>query len=356
MASRYGNGVNDPAGKRQMLGEAAQAPSICARQIDANRAVMREVAGVLRRRAPKFVATLARGSSDHAASFAKFQIETRLGIPVLSHSPSTGSLYHATSPNFADAVLIAISQSGRSPDLLEAVRDAQRAGAIVVALVNDVGSPLAELADLPVPLRAGPELAVAATKSFLATLTAILHLVAELSENDALLNDLEAVEAPLDAAWQCDWSAAVAPLARTKNAMVLGRGPTLGTAAEAALKLKEVAGIHAEPFSFAEVAHGPMTLVGPDMPVLAFGPPDAAHEGLRERIADFAARDAIVIAAGESGDVGGASVILPQASAPAAIRPLAQILSFYRLVDEVARATGRDPDNPPYLSKVTKTL
>ncbi len=136
----------------------------------------------------------------------------------------------------------------------------------------------------------------------------------------------------------------------------MGRGATLGTASEAALKLKEVAGMQAEPFSFAEVAHGPMTLVGPDMPVLALGPEDEAREGLWARAGEFTARGAFVAAAGEANDVASASLVLAEPQVSAALRPLTQIMSFYRVVGALARARGRDPDKPPHLRKVTKTL
>lgn len=339
-----------------MLREAAQAPAVCAAQVAANRDAVARATARLRALDPPFVATLARGSSDHAAAFAKALFETHLHLPVLSHAPSTGALFRATAPSFRNVPLIAISQSGRSPDILRASEDAQRAGAIVVAMVNDETSPLAALADIVIPLRAGPETAVAATKSFLASLAALLQFAAEWGDDAGLRAALDGIGPALDAAWALDWSAAVDPVAAAQSLFVLGRGTTLGIAGEAALKLKEVAGIHAEAFSSAEVAHGPMTLVGPRVPVLVFAPRDAAREGLAQRIAAFVERGATVIASGAVEDIAGASLRLPGIAAHPLVAPLAQVASFYRLAEAVARARGRDPDNPPYLAKVTRTL
>ena len=195
-----------------MLAEAREAADVAARQIDANREPIAHVVGALKALDPPFIATLARGSSDHAASFAKVLFETRLGLPVVSHAPSTGSLYATTSPKFAGVPLFAISQSGRSPDLLAAAADAQRVGAIVVALVNDTDSPLAALADHVIPLGAGPERSVAATKSFIATLTAIAQLAAVWGEDAILDQALDGVGDALAASFALDWSAALQPL------------------------------------------------------------------------------------------------------------------------------------------------
>ena len=340
-----------------MARETAEAAQVCARQVAANRDLMRDLGRRLRGLDAPFAATLARGSSDQAAAFAKVLFETRVATPTLSQSPSLGALYGATSPRFRGVPVFAISQSGRSPDLIRAAEDARRVGAFVIAVVNDAGSPLASLADFTIPVEAGPERSVAATKSFIATLVALTHLTAEWGGDAAALERLHSIGELLAGAAATDWTAAVTPLADAQSLLVLGRGFTLPIAGEAALKLKETAGLHAEAFSVAEVAHGPMTLVGEGDPVLVFGPSDQAREGLRERIADFAARGARVIAAGEPSDVDGAAVILP--SAPGgnpALDAIAQIQSFYVLAERLAVARGRDPDHPPHLSKVTRTL
>ena len=341
----------------KMTQEAREAPTRAAEQLLLNADLMRDVGARLRELSPPFAATLARGSSDQAAAFAKFLLEVYAGIPTLSHAPSVGSLYHATSARFKGVPLIAISQSGRSPDLIAAAEDAQKQGALVIALVNDAGSPLADLADIVIPVHAGPETSVAATKSFVCTLVALVHLVAEWSQDSALLAALETVGDVLEDAANADWSAAVPLLKDAEEMLVLGRGPTLPIAGEAALKLKETSSLHAEAFSSAEVAHGPMTLVEAGDPVLVLAPLDVARTGLRERLEDFAARGANVIAAGLPEDVAPAGTVLPlRTDTHPALAAIAQIQSFYALAEALSLARGRNPDNPPHLNKVTRTL
>jgi glucosamine--fructose-6-phosphate aminotransferase (isomerizing) len=340
-----------------MVREAREAPRRCVEQLARNADLVRDAGARLRALAPPFAATLARGSSDQAAAFAKFLLETHARLPVLSHAPSIGALYHATSPRFDGVPLIAISQSGRSPDLLAAADDARAQGAIVVAIVNDVDSPLAARAQIVVPVHAGPERSVAATKSFIATLVALTHLVAEWSQDAALLAALGTVGDVLEDAAAADWTPAIAALRGAAEMLVIGRGPTLPIAGEAALKLKETCGLHAEAFSSAEVAHGPMTLVGAGDPVLALAPTDVARTGVRERLEDFAARGAQVIAAGRAEDVAAARLVLPtRADTHPVLAAIAQIQSFYGLANALAVARGFDPDRPPHLKKVTQTL
>lgn len=340
-----------------MAQEAREAPARVTEQLRLNADVVREAGKRLRDLAPPFAATLARGSSDQAAAFAKFLLEAHAGIPTLSHAPSIGSLYQATSAHFADVPLIAISQSGRSPDLIAAAQDAIRQGAVVIAVVNDATSPLAELAQIVIPVRAGPETSVAATKSFVCTLVALTHLVAEWSQDAALLKALETAGDVLEQAAQTDWTPAVPLLLDADDMLVLGRGPTLPIAGEAALKLKETSSLHAEAFSSAEVAHGPMTLVGKGDPVLVLAPLDVARTGLRERLDDFAARGAKVIAAGLPEDMPAGATILPFATdTHPALGAIAQIQSFYALAEALSLARGRNPDSPPHLNKVTRTL
>jgi len=341
----------------KMASEAREAPALCARQLQCNAALMRDAGRRLRALAPPFAATLARGSSDQAAGFAKFLLETRLGIPTVSHAPSIGSLYHATSTAFRGVPLIAISQSGHSPDLLSAAEEARARGAIVIAVVNDVTSPLAALAEVVIPVHAGTESSVAATKSFVCTLFALLHLVAEWSEDAQLLATLGEAAGVLEAAADADWTGAVPLLRNAGEMLVLGRGPTLSIAGEAALKLKETSRLHAEAFSSAEVAHGPMTLVDAGQPVLVLAPLDIARRDLRTRLAEFSARGARVIAAGLPEDVDCAELVLPmRTDVHPLVAAIAQIQSFYGLADALSLARGCDPDRPPFLNKVTRTL
>lgn len=348
---------NTPRTETLMSKEAREAPTRCAEQLRLNAHLVRDAGARLRELAPPFAATLARGSSDQAAGFGKFLLEIYGQLPTLSHAPSTGSLYHATSPNFRNVPLIAISQSGKSPDLLAAAKEASEKGALVVAIVNDATSPLAELADIVIPVHAGPENSVAATKSFVCTLVALMHLVAEWSQDEALLASLGHVEDVLTKAANTDWTGVTDMLTSAGDIFVLGRGPTLAIAGEAALKLKETSGLHAEAFSSAEFAHGPMTLVGKGDPVLVLAPLDEASAGLHERLEDFAARGAKVIAAGRPQDISSAAHTLPSATdCHPALAAIAQIQSFYGLANAVSLARGHNPDSPPHLKKVTRTL
>jgi len=339
----------------RMFAEAAQAPSVVREQIAANRAAVEALAARLRAMGPRAVTTIARGSSDHASTFAKYLIETRLGLMTASSAPSVTSLYDG-SPGMQGVLCLAISQSGKSPDLLQAATAAKAAGGYVVALVNVEDSPLAALADAVIPLRAGPELSVAATKSYIASLSAITHLVACWTEDRALLEALDGLPALLEAAWTQDWSAGVAALKPAHNLFIIGRGVGFGVAQEAALKFKETCGLHAEAFSAAEVRHGPMALVGSGFPVLAFAQGDESQAGIDELLAEFAQRGAKVLAAGATGGHNLGVTALPALAAHPVLAPIALVQSFYRMANALSVARGFDPDRPPHLQKVTQTV
>jgi len=326
------------------------APAI-ARQLEANRACIAELAAALRRDPPRLIATGARGSSDNAATFAKYLFETRLGVTTTSAAPSVQSIY-AASQDLGGALFLAISQSGKSPDLVGQAEAAKRSGARVVAMVNAEDSPLAQAADFVVPLRAGPELSVAATKSFLCSLSAILQLAAEWKDDDALRAALRAVPAAIEESWPLDWSPLVDGLEEARNLFVVGRGLGLAAAQEAALKLKETCGLHAEAFSAAEVQHGPMALVGAGFPVLFFAQVDDTLDSTLEVAAKFRSRDARVWVAGcDEGD----RLPLARGLDPACA-PLVAVHRCYGAINALALRRGRDPDQPPHLRKVTETI
>jgi glucosamine--fructose-6-phosphate aminotransferase (isomerizing) len=242
-----------------------------------------------------------------------------------------------------------------SPDLLRLAEAARSGGALTVALVNDVASPLAAICETTLPLHAGAERSVAATKSWICSLAAILQLAAHWAEDRQLLDALERLPDALRRAAAADWSAAAGRLSGAEHLYVVGRGIGLGLAQEAALKLKETCARHAEALSAAELMHGPLTLAGPEFPVLVFSQPDEAYQSVADLIAALTARGVPVISAGPA--PGGASLGLPcEASLNPFVTPLALIQSFYPLLDEVARRRGRDPDRPPHLQKVTETV
>jgi glucosamine--fructose-6-phosphate aminotransferase (isomerizing) len=343
---------NAPRAPTLMAAETAEGPRVVRDLLARNGEAAAALGAELRRAPPRTVLTLARGSSDHAATYAKYLIETRAGVITASAAPSVASVYAA--PTEAEGVLcLAISQSGASPDLLATARAAKAAGARLVALVNAPASPLAALADVELPLWAGPELSVAATKSYLAALAAIAQLTAAWSEDAALAKALEALPSGMDAALDLDWSDALPILADARSLYVVGRGPGFAAAQEAALKFKETCGLHAEAFSAAEVRHGPMAIARDGFPVLAFAQDDATREGVEAVAAELAASGAKVMIAG--GRAPGA-IALPTVAADPLLQPILLAQSFYGMVETLARLRGFDPDRPPGLSKVTRTL
>ncbi len=332
--------------------EAGQAAQAVRDQLFSNAQEMERLGERLRLLAPRAVVTCARGSSDHAATFAKYLIETRVGVLTSSAAPSVSSVYD-TRPDLTNSVCLAISQSGASPDLLAAVKKAREAGALVVALVNAKDSPLAQRADHVVPLCAGTETSVAATKSFIASLAAIIHLVSCWAEDRELSEEIRKAPRHLERAWSLDWSAAVEHLKPATDLYVIGRGMGLGVAQEAALKLKETCGLHAEAVSAAELRHGPMALVRPGFPVLVFSQNDEARAGVELLASELVARKADVMIAGSR-----CQGALHLASEPAhpVIEPMLIAQTFYRMANALSLARGLDPDRPPNLRKVTETV
>jgi len=341
-----------PERATQMFLEAADAPALIAGQLDANRKIVSRIGAMLRTRSPRAVVTGARGSSDNAATYAKYLIETKTATLTSSAAMSITSVYTA-SPHLDDVLFLAISQSGQSPDLLATVAAAKAAGAFVVALVNDENSPLANLADHVVPLHAGPERSVAATKTYLASAAAIAQLVAAWCEDARLAEALDELPTLLEKSWTLDWSAAVTRLKSARDLYAIGRGLGYGAAQEAALKFKETCGLHAEAFSAAEVRHGPMALVKGGFPLVVFSQDDETRSGISELVDSFVEAGADVLLAGFPHPQARA---LPVLAAHPVLQPIMMMQSFYRMADALARARGFDPDCPPHLHKVTETV
>ncbi len=337
----------------RMFREAGEISASTRRQQSGNAAPVREIAGKLRGNAPKFIVTCARGSSDHAATYAKYLFETRIGLAVCSFAPSVASLY-AAKTDMREALFLAISQSGKSPDLLSAARAARKSGAYVVALVNDEESPLAAIAEDVLPLGVGPEHSVAATKSCIGAMSALYHLCAEWGGDKAMRNALARLPETLSRAWDIDWPQALAPMRDARQALILSRGIGLAGAQEAALKLKETCMIQAEGISAAEVRHGPMTIVDQGFPVISIATFDASQESIESISRDFLDCGACVLVAGEP--VPGAAC-LPTPRAPDSnLQPLVFLQVFYKFANALSRERGLDPDRPRNLRKVTKTI
>ncbi len=334
-----------------MESEAEQAGPAVALMLAVNDDTIAAIAARLRASPPDMVITVARGSSDHAATYAKYLIETKVGIPVASAALSVASLFEA--PIVAgNRVVIAISQSGKSPDLLATIAQHRATGAFVVAMVNADDAPLRDLADAVIALSAGPERSAAATKSYICSLAAIAALIAAWSRDASLTTAVRALPDALGVAWRLDWTRAIPALTGARNLFVLGRGYSYAVAQEAALKFKETCALHAESFSAAEVRHGPMAIVGQEFRVLAFGGSDRAGASVRDTVAEFRNRGADLLLA----DPVAHDAELPALSAHPAVEPILLIQSFYRMANALALARGCDPDTPPHLNKVTETL
>lgn len=331
--------------------EAGETATVARKQIERNRDAFTELGERLRRNPPRFVTTCARGSSNHASTYGKYLIETHAGRAVAPIGPSIASVYHAPL-DLRESLFIAVSQSGRSPDLLKLTETAKSGGAYTVAFVNDEASPLIEMCDFAIPLSAGPETSVAATKSYILSGLAYLQLIAYWQQSEELLQ--AALELPrfLEEARTLDWSSHLETLQKAVNLYVVSRGIGLGIGSEIALKLKEVCGIHAEAFGSAEVIHGPLALVGPDFPVILLGQNDKTEASVTETGKRFIGLGAKVLSTVK---LDGAD-ILPTVTAPGIIAPLCQLQSFYMAVSGLARARGFDPDKPPHLRKVTETI
>ncbi|MEZ0602994.1 SIS domain-containing protein [Paraburkholderia sp. IW21] len=334
-----------------MLKEAlASAETVAAQLADTSRV---EALAAKLAQQPRHVAlTVARGSSDHAASYFASLTMSRLGVPVASLPMSVATLQQAPL-RVRDQLALAFSQSGKSPDLVGTMEALRHAGALTVAAVNAPNSPLADACEFHLPLMAGPELSVAATKSYIAMLSIAAQLVAHWQNDDALLGALNTLPDALQTAGKLDWSKAVNELRGIERMIVIGRGLGLAIAQEAALKLKETSGIQAEAFSSAEVRHGPMELIDRDYPLLVFAPRGPEQAGLLQLARDMQARGARVLLAAP-GDVPEATLPLAT-TAHAALDPIAAILSFYVMAAGLAAARGRNPDAPRHLNKVTET-
>jgi glucosamine--fructose-6-phosphate aminotransferase (isomerizing) len=336
----------------QIAIETREAPGVVERQEAALKRPLEALVKRLKARPPQLAVTCARGSSAHAAIFAKHSIERHLRIPVADAAPSIVTVYR-TPLKLKGQLHLTISQSGRSHDLIEQTRAAQKAGALTVGLINDVASPLADMCDVVLPLGAGPELSVAATKTFIATLAAILRLTAAWGGQSELKHALVRLPDRLERASALDWSASFGALADARSMMTIGRGPTLAIAAEAALKLKETCGLHAEAFSGSEFLHGPVSLVSKGFPILMLMPSDQAAGALRRLEADLRRKGASVFATVHGKPSKGRLPAL--ASGHSETDAICLIQSFYAMLGRLARLRGSDADKPRHLQKVTRT-
>lgn len=342
-----------------MKRETRAIPQLLTAQCVTHLAAYREASKKLNAFDPAFVITMARGSSDNAALYFKYLWEMTTGIPVASVGPSIASVY-GINMKLAHAACLTISQSGQSPDLVAFQKMAQSAGALNIALLNTIDSPLGQGASCVLPVGSGAEMAVAATKSFVLSLTAIAAMTAFYNENEALIDSLKALPETLTSAIDCDWSKLAQSLQTGRSLFVIGRGPGLSVAQEAALKFKETCELHAESYSSAEVLHGPIQLAAGGLAALVFLSRDATRKGLVEAIERMSVSGMDVFVADPAGErpvLASNVVYLPCVSAPdPLLDPISQITSFYVFAELLAARLNLNPDSPRLLKKVTETV
>ena len=341
-----------------MANEIRQTPEVIDRLLTEGARTIRAAAGAISRARPSWVAIAARGTSDHAAVYARYLIEAVLGIPVVLVAPSINTVYERRS-SWSDGMLISISQSGQSPDLL-AVLEAAKHSRPTIAITNDHGSPLAEGSDFVVDCRAGEEGAVAATKTYVSSLVAIAAVVEGVLPTDALdtaaLSEVTQRTIEVADRWVAD-SGVVDTFAGSVGSLTVGRGYNYATALEVALKIIETSRRFAIGYSAADLEHGPMVLAGDNTPVLFFESP--GQMGLRTR----PVRQRLTASGGDVWTVttgNGVPAEIKTLTLPIEVSdelsPIPFILPGQLLAETVARRLGHDPDAPRGLTKVTKTL
>jgi glucosamine--fructose-6-phosphate aminotransferase (isomerizing) len=310
--------------------------------------------------APRFVLIAARGTSDHAALYAKYLIEVRMQLPVGLVSPSALTVY-GSQPQMQDVLFIAVSQSGGSPDLIESLRIARRQGALTLAVTNASDSELSAAAEISVDVQAGVERAVAATKTY----TAELMALALLFGGDDVVHDAgalpRAAERTLELASDERLAAVASSLAPAERLVVTARGFSYPTAREAALKLMETSYVSAQAFSGADLLHGPLAMVDAHLPVIAIASPGLGGDALTPVLERLAERETFVLRVGDEhllsgGADPGRTLPIAAGELPEYLLPILEILPLQRLAWHLALERGVDPDRPRGLAKVTQTL
>lgn len=341
-----------------LLNEILEQPAALQRLIDAESSNIQKVAAVIRKRAPRFVLLAARGSSDNAARYGQYLFGAHNRLPVALATPSLFTLYQ-TPPRLADALVLAVSQSGQSPDICAVVEEGRRQGALTVAVTNDPASPLASLAEHGIDLQAGPEHSIAATKTYTTSLLALALLSTALSEDPEqqhALQDLPGVVHETLQQAEAILSAAQA-YRQVEACVVLGRGYNYATAFEIALKLKELTYILAEPYSTADFKHGPVALVQDGFLVLAVVPDGKPANELTDFLGELKQRGSrlVVVSPGlKTLALGSTSIPLPK-GIPEWLSPLVAVTPGQLFAFGLAQAKGLDPDEPRGLHKVTLT-
>ncbi|MEO5767596.1 MAG: SIS domain-containing protein [Polyangia bacterium] len=356
------SGTASPGAKFER--EIHEQPGCLARLLADGRGAVEEIAAAVRRFAPAFVVTAARGSSDNAARYAKYLFGVHNRLVVSLGAPSLVTLYRAQ-PALDRALIVGISQSGESPDIIALLEEGRRQGGLTVALTNSPASPLAQAAEYVLDLRAGAEESVVASKSYTCQLMGLAMLSAALEQQQpARWRDLDAVPDAVRRTLELNReevpsSARPRELLAAERMLVMGRGFNFCTTFEVALKLKETAYVMAEPYATPDLFHGPLAMLQPGFPALVIAPRGATLPSTLEALEILEGRGAHILALSDDEAVlnrAGTRVRLPfVAGVPEWLSPLVAVLPGQLCALRLARARGLDPDHPRGLTKVTKT-
>ncbi len=341
--------------------ETKNIPKVVMEQLISNKNKIKEITNIYKKKDIKVIITAGRGSSGNAAIFAKYCLENYCGI-ITSHAALSTRTIYKNNISLKNTLVIIFSQSGQSHDLIEYTTYAKQKGAETLAFVNDEDSDLAQIADNVIPLLAGKEKSIAATKSYIATLSALLQFVAILERDQKLLNALTNLPQELINFKNFDYEELLNHMKRLNNVIILGRGYGLTVAKEAALKLKETCGIHAEAMSAAEFMHGPLSLISQGIPLLLFLQDDHTQYNLEDTICKLktiganisiiAPRNILTSKIKSSANI---LVELPNSIHPCC-DPFISMQFFYQIVEQLSISKGLNPDQPPFLKKITKTI
>jgi glucosamine--fructose-6-phosphate aminotransferase (isomerizing) len=339
----------EPHAASAMARETAEIPAAAERLL-ARTDMFAAIADRIEQAKPRIVVFCGRGSSGHAGVYLRYLFEARLGLLASAAAPSVVTAYRRP-PDMRGALFVVISQSGRSPDLITATEVARKSGALTLAIVNDEHSPAAVASELVLPIGAGAERAVAATKTVVLSMIAGARLVAALASDNDLHDGLRNVPSRLSAALACDWSAWADSAAGAAVSFVVGRGYGLGCVREIALKVSEILRVPALGYSAAELRHGPRASVTQATPMLVLRQNDEAAAAIDDLVRDLQGTGERVFVAG------GAAQTLPWiGDGHAVFDPVVMLVPAYLAIEAAALKRGFDPDNPPHLSKVTRTL
>jgi len=339
----------EPHTESSMGREITEIPA-AAKRLLARRDVITEIAERIEHAKPRMIVFCGRGSSGHVGVYLRYLFEVRCGMLASAAAPSVMTAYQR-SPDLRDALFLVVSQSGRSPDLVNATEVARKLGALTLAIVNDENSPAAVASELVLPIGAGVEHAVAATKTVVLSMIGGAQLVAALTRDDDLDGGLQQLPSRLFSALACDWSAWADSTAAAAAAFIVGRGYSLGCVREIALKVAEVLRVPALGYSAAELRHGPRASITLATPVLVLRQNDEAAATVDDLIRDLNDAGARLFTAG------GVAGTLPWiGDGHPLCDPIIMLIPAYCAIEAVARRRGFDPDNPPYLTKVTRTL